>query len=113
MPDLGTNGSSDLYPGGATGRYLVLFEEGAGKAGVKALAEATGVSVATVGKEGREIEEDGAFFEQLGVAVVSAPPDQIRDAGVAAGGAGIIAIEPERIVHALDVMPPPAATFPG
>jgi subtilisin len=113
MPDLGSNGSSDLYPGSATGRYLVLFEEGAGKAGVKALGEATGISIATVGKEGREIEEDGAFFEQLGVAVVSAPPEQIGEAGIAAEGAGILAIEPERIVHALDVAPPPAATLPS
>jgi subtilisin len=114
MPDLGSNGASDLYPGGVTGRYLVLFDEGVGKAGVKALGDATGLTIATVGKEGREIEEDAVFFDQLGVAVVDAPPEQIREASAAggAGGGGILAIEPERIVTVLDVAPAPVPTFP-
>ena len=114
MPDLGSNGSSDLYPGGATGRYLVLFDEGVGKAGVKALGDATGLSIATVGKEGREIEEEAAYFDQLGVAVVDAPPEQIREASAAGGGdgGGILAIEPERIVTVLDFAPAPLPTLP-
>src|SRR3954451_21868106 len=110
MAQLGPNGSSDLYGAGGTGRYLVLFEEGASKAGVSALSEATGLSVETVGPEGQGIDEDAVFFDKLGVAVVSAPPQQIQEAGgPAQESSPILAIEAERTVYALEVAPPPAA----
>ncbi|HVG75488.1 MAG TPA: S8 family serine peptidase [Thermoleophilaceae bacterium] len=108
MPHLGPNGSSDLYGAGGTGRYLVLFEEGAGKAGISALGEAIGISVATVGPEGQGIDEGAAFFEELGVAVVDAAPEQIEEAGaLTRESSPIIAIEPERTVYALEVAPAP------
>lgn len=41
-------------------------------------------------------------FEDLGVAVVDAPPDQAAAVGVAvAADTGVLAYEPERVVHAI------------
>jgi hypothetical protein len=98
---------SDNLADGTTGRYLVLFAEDATKAGVKALGEATGVTVATATAEGKELEGEGAvLFDKLGVAVVSAPPEQIEEAGASAEGAeAIVAVEPERIVRAIEAPP--------
>jgi subtilisin len=94
----------DYVADGTTGRYLVLFAEGAAKAGVKALSEATGVTVATATPQAKELEaEEAVLFDQLGCAVVTAPPDQIQEVGVSAEGAeAILAIEPERIVRAIE-----------
>ena len=86
--------------GGTTGRSLVLFEEGASEAGLQAVQEAVGVQVvAASGEEATPAEGGGFLFESLGVAVVDAPPDQVMQA---AGDAAILAIEPERIVYALE-----------
>jgi subtilisin family serine protease len=98
---------SDSFVDGTTGRYLVLFAEDTTKAGVKALGEAMGLSVATVSAEGKELEaEEAVLFDKLGVAVVNAPPEQIEEAGVSTLESGaIIAVEPERIVHAIEATP--------
>jgi subtilisin len=95
---------SDNFVDGTTGRYLVLFAEDTTKAGVRALGEALGVSVATATAEGKELEaEEAVLFDKLGVAVLNAPPEQIEEAGLSAMEVGaIVAIEPERIVHAID-----------
>ena len=86
--------------GGTTGRSLVLFEEGASEAGMQAVQEAVGVQVvAASGEEATPAEGGGFLFESLGVAVVDAPPDQVMQA---AGSAAILAVEPERIVYALE-----------
>jgi subtilisin len=86
--------------GGTTGRSLVLFEEDSTEAGMQAVQDAVGVRmVAARGEEGAPEEGGGILFESLGVAVVDAPPDQVMQA---AGDAAIIAIEPERIVYALE-----------
>src|SRR5918999_5599545 len=77
---------------GTTGRTLVLFEEGAAADGLQAVQEATGVAAA-----GAE------YFETLGVAVYDSPPDQVATAG---GSAAVLAVEPERIVYALEIAPP-------
>jgi subtilisin len=110
-----TNGAF-LPDGGTTGRSLVLFEEGESKAGMQAVQEAVGVEVVTAsGEEGAPAEGGGVLFESLGVAVVDAPPEQVVQA---AGDAAIIAVEPERIVYALEATgyAPPAtnghATLP-
>jgi subtilisin family serine protease len=85
------------FTSGTTGRTLVLFEEGAAAAGLEAVHEATGLEVAGAGAE---------YFETLGVAVVDSPPEQVAQAGVsAAGSAAILAIEPERVVYALETTP--------
>jgi subtilisin family serine protease len=59
-------------------------------------ADFSGVGVTTEGLGGA----DGLVFESLGVAVVDAQPDQ-AGALVAAGDSGVLAVEPERIVHAI------------
>jgi subtilisin len=96
------------YPAdGTTGRYLVLFAEDAAKKGVKALGEATGITVVTATAQAKELEaEEAVLFNQLGVAVVSAPPEQIQEASVSVEGAeAILAVEPERIVRAIETTP--------
>ena len=89
--------------GGMTGRSLVLFEEGGAKAGMQAVQEAVGVQVVPAsGHESAPASGGGILFEALGVAVVDAPPDQVMQT---AGNAAILAVEPERIVHALETTP--------
>jgi len=97
--------------GGTTGRSLVLFEEGASEAGMQAVQEAVGVEVAVAGgDEAAPAEGGGILFESLGVAVVDAPPDQVIQA---AGDAAILAVEPERIVYALETAEQSAAAANG
>jgi subtilisin family serine protease len=89
--------------GGTTGRSLVLFEEDGAEAGLQAVQEAIGFEVATATGDESMPAQGGVFFESLGVAVVDAPPDQVVQAGVSAAGAGaILAVEPERIVYAME-----------
>ena len=91
-----------------TGRYLVLFEEDAVPAAVRALKESAGI-VATTGESdaavvsAEELEQsDAVVFDELGVAVVQADPEQIQALGArAADKSAIAAIEPERVVYAL------------
>jgi subtilisin len=86
--------------GGTTGRSLVLFADGGAEAGMQALQEAVGVEVvAAAGEESAPAEGGGILFESLGVAVVDAPPEQVIQA---AGESAILAVEPERIVYALE-----------
>ncbi len=87
-----------------TGRYLVLFEEGAAKAGVKALRDATGSDVVSAGSEDRGLGSDATVvFDELGVAVVSAASEQIEQASAPVRGRRPIrAVEPERVVYALE-----------
>jgi subtilisin len=102
----GPPGLDDQDVADTTGRSLVLLEEDA-EAGLRTLRSATSGAVATATDKRVEPKEDGAlFFEQLGVAVVSQPLEQIREASVSAEGtAGIIAIEPERRVYTREVAP--------
>jgi subtilisin len=121
----GGNGGGEIVTGmegeeltapGTTGRYLVLMREDAVKAGVKTLKEATGAKIASTADfpegavEGEQLAEAEAIvFEDLGVAVVDRPPEQIQAlrAAVAAESA-ILAIEPERVVYALRSAAAPA-----
>ena len=87
-------------PGGTTGRSLVLFDEGAAQEGMQAVQEAVGVEVLPAsGEESAPADGGGVLFESLGVAVVDAPPEQVLRA---AGASAILAVEPERIVYALE-----------
>ena len=90
--------------GGTTGRSLVLFADDGTQAGLQLVQEAMGLEVAAAGAEVAPPDDGGAVvFESLGVAVVDAPPEQIAQAGIAAAGTGaILAVEPERIVYALE-----------
>ena len=111
----GGDGSAMPTPG-TTGRFLVLLREN-GAPGAKALSNLVGVRVASTADftEGVTAEglggADGLVFEDLGVAVVDAPPDQVSSL-MAAGDSAILAVEPERIVHAISEtmlpgLPPP------
>ncbi len=106
MGDVGAAGGSELrYPGGTTGRYLVLFEEGRTKAGVSALREVTGVEVTTASRKKDAVPEEvpALVFEELGVAVVDGPPEELLQAGALADDPGpVLAVEAERVVYALE-----------
>ena len=97
--------------GGTTGRYLVLFREGAGAASIRNFGKAAGVAMASASdfKEGapelsKLASDEGLIFPDLNVAVVNTPPEQIQSVAAAADS-DILAIEPERIVYAFDDQP--------
>jgi subtilisin len=97
-------GTTDGY----TGRYLVLFREGAGAAALHTIADAASVEVVNTADF-----EDGAlaadalstaeamYFDKLGVAVVQPGVQERLQAGRirATAETGILVIEPEREVH--------------
>jgi subtilisin len=95
---------------GTTGRFLVLMREDAMKSGVRALSEGGGLKVASTAdfdKEGVSAEglagAEALVFENLGIAVVDTPPDQMHSiSAAAADDNAILAIEPERVVFALE-----------
>src|SRR6266542_5440147 len=111
----GANG--DVIPPGTTGRYLVLMREGGAKAGLKALRDTAGLRVASTSDfaegavEGKQLAEaEAILFEDLGVAVVDTPPEQIQSLSAAAAEENaILAIEPERVVYALPAAVPARA----
>lgn len=94
---------------GTTGRYLVLMREDAVAAGVKALTDVAGLEVASARSfENGAVDSqtmsdaEAIIFENLGVAVVDTPPDQLRSLSASAEDSGILAIEPERMNYAID-----------
>lgn len=105
----------DIEPG-TTGRYLVLFREDAVQSGVSALSGLMGASFASASDfEGGAVDAtvldqaSALVFGDLGVAVVDVPPEQLSlMSAMASEQSGILAIEPERIVYALE-MPFPVA----
>ncbi len=105
--EFSATGGAEEYPAGTTtGRYLVLFEEGAAEAGIAALTDATGARRVAATEDVTEPEPNEAlFFEQLGVAVVDTNPQQMRQVGVEAAAGGIVAVEPERINEAFQAPP--------
>ncbi|GET37978.1 S8 family peptidase [Microseira wollei] len=79
-----------------TGRYLILFREDAVDAGIQMLSESASINLSG--------EADSPIvLSTLGVAVVSAAPAQLRSLRVSADeNSPILAIEPERVVYALE-----------
>ncbi len=103
-----------------TGRYLVLLHEDAREAGVEALRQGAGVElessrdVAAGAAGDHSATGTGVMFEELGVAVVSAATDAEHELGAtAAAEDAILALEPERIVQALDETVATPAPEPG
>lgn len=88
-----------------TGRYLVLFREGAVNEGMQTLTEATGLGMAS-----DEAANPPIVLSTLGVAVVDVAPEQLQSVRASAeADSAILAIEPEQVVYALeepDFMPP-------
>jgi subtilisin family serine protease len=95
---------------GTTGRYLVLLREDATQTGIRALNNVAGLRVTSSGDfQGGVVNADALadvealVFNNLGVAVINAPPDQLRSLSAAAEESGIIAIEPERMNYAIQL----------
>ena len=79
-----------------TGRYLVLFREGAVDEGIQMLSESASISFSGG-------EDSAIVLDTLGVAVVDAAPAQMRSLRVAGDDSSpILAIEPEMVVYALE-----------
>lgn len=92
-----------------TGRYLVLLQEDAVEAGIQFLNDSAGVRnfVKATQFEGSDVTADVVegtdtlVFDNLGVAVVTAEPDQFMAMSTMAEGTSpIVAVEPERVVYA-------------
>lgn len=93
-----------------TGKYLVLLREDevevglellSDSAGIRNVARATDFAESAVSPEQLESAEN-LVFDNLGVAVVSADPDQLQSLNtVKAESSSVVEIEPERVVYAL------------
>jgi subtilisin family serine protease len=104
-----SNGSNGAGPGsGLTGRYIVVFKDGAASAGAEALERKAGiraVSARSLAGDAKRASGADVVFEEIGAAVFSAAPDQ-RSAlmGVAAeSDSPILLVEAERVVYALSM----------
>ena len=108
---------------GTTGKYIVLFRaEDGGRAGASALSHTAGLSaVRTADFEERAVEGDqlesseAVVFDELSVAVVDAAPDQAQALGAATTQeeSPILAVEPERVVYALQAERSGSAPMPS
>ncbi|MBI3964563.1 MAG: S8 family serine peptidase [Chloroflexi bacterium] len=95
---------------GTTGRFLILMRPDASRAGLKALTETAGLRVTSTadfenGAMSAETLEsaEAIFFDELAVAVVDAPPEQLqRVSALTAEESGILVVEPERVVYAFE-----------
>ncbi|GAA2668491.1 MULTISPECIES: S8 family serine peptidase [Actinosynnema] len=98
MPETSESGST------TTGRYLVLLDEGSVAAGAQEMQRVAGLTAASTADSPTSEQlaaADGLIFQDLGVAVVTAVPDQVDRLVRAAEASGPIAVvEPERIVQA-------------
>jgi subtilisin family serine protease len=96
-----------------TGRFLVLLEPDKLTAGAAALTKGAGLQLAYAGdflKDPEGLltvkESEGIVFEDLGVAVVNAPPDQAAAmSSIVSKESSLRTVEPERIVYALGGAP--------
>lgn len=80
-----------------TGKYLVLFREGAVTEGMQMLRDLGGIDVSS---SGQSQTDRCKLLNTLGVAVVSAELSQMRSLRISTTLSGsILAIEPERVVY--------------
>ena len=109
--------NGEVIPPGTTGRYLVLMREDAIKSAAKTLRDTAGLKTTSTSdfEEGAVAgealaEAEAIIFDDLGVAVVNTPPDQIKTLSAAAAeDTAILAVEPERVVYALRAVAPARA----
>jgi subtilisin family serine protease len=87
-----------------TGRYLVLLEDRSVAAGAREMNRVAGISTASSADSATREElaaADGVIFQDLGIAVVDATPDQVARLSEAAAAPGPISVvEAERVVQA-------------
>ncbi|HEX2299267.1 MAG TPA: S8 family serine peptidase [Pseudonocardiaceae bacterium] len=92
-----------------TGRYLVLLEPDAVDEGARALNQLAGLRLADPTVEGPADEFDGVMLRELGVAVVTAAPEQAAVlARVVTEPGPVTVVEPERVVRAIGPAAPAA-----
>ncbi|GAA3458742.1 S8 family serine peptidase [Saccharothrix longispora] len=91
---------------GTTGRYLVLLEDRSVAAGAREMSRVAGITATSTADHATTAElaaADGLIFQDLGIAVVDATPDQVARLSRAAESPGPIAVvEAERVVQAYD-----------
>jgi subtilisin family serine protease len=95
--------------GGTTGRYLVLMEDDAVMAGAREMTRVAGIRAWSTGDIAPAplLNTDGVILHELGVAVVTADPEQVRALAQAAAEPGpIMLIEAERTVYAIEPAAP-------
>jgi subtilisin family serine protease len=112
-------GGASFAPGagGTTGRFLVLFAEARLDEGVRALASGAGVAATRPEREGlldfgtQALEDTGSLaIDELGVAVVSAEPDQYQPmSDTADASPSIMAVVPERWLFPIEAVGGPQA----
>ncbi|UYO94595.1 S8 family serine peptidase [Pollutimonas sp. M17] len=98
---------------GVTGRYLVLLCKDTPQDGLRKLSEATGVSISSAASAGRQGRSGppgpqcAIVFDRIGVALVHCAPDSpgLQAMQSLQDGTAILAIEPERTVHAIAMTP--------
>ena len=116
-PNGGSDNQASIVPSveaGYTGRLLVLLDDAADtKAISRSVAKSTGVQVASSSETSDEAFDlagvevgAGVHFEVLGVMVLEPEADQRAGVASMSGTAtGVLAVEPERIVYAIDQAP--------
>ncbi|MFC6093594.1 S8 family serine peptidase [Saccharothrix lopnurensis] len=96
-----------------TGRYLVLLEDRSVAAGAVEMNRVAGISAASTADHPTAADlaaADGMIFQDLGVAVVDATPEQVARLSRAAESSGPISVvEAERVVQAYTTTGEPAA----
>lgn len=95
-----------------TGRYLILLPEDGVDSGVRSFTESTGIRAVARSADfdnqvltSEQLEStDTTVFDHLGVAVTSLDPDQLQSISTmaAATDSSVLAIEPERVVYAIE-----------
>ena len=96
-----------------TGRTLVLFRDDAGEEGAADLNRVAGITAVRSQDTGDQpaileaVDAGAVVMSELSVAVVDADPEQVRAlAGAVGEENAILAIEPERVVQALEATVP-------
>ena len=93
-----------------TGRWLVMMHHDALESGISELNDKAGLKniintadfADGVVSDDESMGADAIVFDKLGVVITDAAPDQIRSLGAASdAGSAIVAVEPERIVYAM------------
>ncbi|MGH2412669.1 MAG: hypothetical protein ACRDEA_03025, partial [Microcystaceae cyanobacterium] len=104
--------TSIVQPPETTGKYLVLLHEDAVEAGIQTLQDSAGISNVARALDFEDSavnpnevsDKDTVVYDKLGVAVMQLDPEQLQSLNVAsAENSTILAIEPERVVYAIDL----------
>lgn len=90
-----------------TGRFLVLFEQGAAREGANLLSSAGGIEVSVASQSGEneayltQGSNRAVVYSSLGVASVAATPDRVASVSAASSGgnAPILSIEQEQVLE--------------